>query len=54
MGDPFPLTRFDTPGLGLTISSDIAASEIGISARRAVLTMQTVRGNIWMMENVDR
>ena len=52
IGDPFQLTRFDTPGL--TISPDVGASDIGISARRAVLTMQTVRGNIWMMENVDR
>jgi hypothetical protein len=54
MGDPFQLTRFDTPGLGLTISPDVGATDIGISGRRAVLTMQTVRGNIWMMENVDR
>ena len=52
IGDPFLLTRFDTPGL--TISPDLAFAEIGISARRAVLPMQTVRGNIWMMENVDR
>ena len=52
IGDPIQLTRFDTPGL--TISPDVAATEIGISARRAVLTMQTVRGNIWVMENVDR
>jgi hypothetical protein len=54
MGDAFPLTRFDTPGLGLTISPDVGNSDIGISERRAVLTMQTVRGNIWIMENVDR
>ena len=54
MGDPFSLTRFDTPGLGLAMSSDVTASEIGVSERRAVLTLQTARGNIWMMENVDR
>ncbi len=52
IGEPFQLTRFDTPGL--SISPDVSNSEIGISARRAVLTMQTVRGNIWVMENVDR
>ena len=54
MGDPFQLTQFDTPSLGLTISPDVGATDIGISGRRAVLTMQTVRGNIWVMENVDR
>jgi len=52
IGAPFRLTQFDTPGL--TISPAVAVSETGISARRAVLTMQTVRGNIWVMENVDR
>ena len=52
MGDPFQLTRFDTPGL--TISPDVGATDIGISGRRAVLPMQTVRGHIWMMDNVNR
>ena len=54
MGDAFQLTQFDTPSLGLTISPDVGATDIGISGRRAVLTMQTVRGHIWVMENVDR
>ena len=52
IGDPFPVTRFDTPGL--TISPDLDTAEVGISARRAVLSMQTVRGNIWIMEHVER
>jgi hypothetical protein len=52
IGGPFALTRFDTPAL--RISPDVGWTEIGISATRAVLTMETVRGNIWMMENVDR
>jgi len=52
IGDPLALTRFDTPGL--RISPNVGWTETGISARRAVLTMETVRGNIWVMENVDR
>jgi Tol biopolymer transport system component len=52
IGEPFQVTRFDTPGS--TILPDMAYAEIGISARRAILPMQTVRGNIWVMENVDR
>jgi hypothetical protein len=36
------------------VQIDVAPPEIGISARRAVLTMATVTGGIWMLENVDR
>jgi serine/threonine protein kinase/Tol biopolymer transport system component len=52
VGEPFMVTRFDSPGL--VISPLIGDSEIGISARRAMLTMTTVSGNIWMLDNVDR
>jgi hypothetical protein len=52
VGDPFMITKFDSPGL--VISPDIASFEIDIAPRRAVLTMATVTGNIWMLENVDR
>jgi Tol biopolymer transport system component len=52
IGDSFALTRFDTPRL--RISPDVGWTEIGISATRAVVTMETTRGNIWMMDNVDR
>jgi serine/threonine protein kinase len=52
IGDPRQITKFDTPRL--KILPDIVFAEIGISAQRAVLPMQTVRGNIWIMENVDR
>ena len=52
VGSPFVITTFDSPGL--VISPDIASTEIGISAHRAVLTMATVTGSIWMLENVDR
>jgi len=52
IGAPFVITTFDSPGL--VISPDLGSSEIGISARRAVLTMATVTGGIWMLENVDQ
>ena len=52
VGHPFMITRFDSPGL--VISPEVGNSEIGIAQRRAVLTMATVTGNIWMLENVDR
>jgi Tol biopolymer transport system component len=53
VGDPFMITRFDSPGL--VISPDVrGGAEIGIAQRRAVLTMATVTGNIWMLDNVDK
>ena len=52
VGEPFKVTHFDAPSL--VISPEIAAAANGISARRAVLTMATVTGNIWMLENVDK
>jgi Tol biopolymer transport system component len=51
-GEPFRVTHFDAPGL--VISPDVVGSEMGISARRAMLTMETVTGNIWMLDNVDK
>ena len=53
IGNPFPITRFDSPDL--VIWSDASGgSEIGISARRAVFTMVSAKGSIWLLENVDR
>jgi Tol biopolymer transport system component len=53
VGEPFRITHFDAPGL--VISPNLAdGSEIGISAHRALLTMATVTGNIWMLDNVDK
>ena len=52
LGKPFRVTRFDTPGL--IISRDISQSEIGVSARRVILTMAAITGNIWMLDNVDK
>ena len=47
------VTHLDDPGL--MIWPDVArGSEIDISARHALLTMATVTGNIWMLENVDK
>ena len=52
VGQPFALTQFDTPAL--FISPDLQTSQMDISARHAVLTMKTVSGSIWMLDNVDR
>ena len=46
------ITRFDSPGL--VISPDVSSTDIGIAQRRAVLTMASVTGNIWMLDNVDK
>jgi hypothetical protein len=52
VGQPFMITHFDSPGL--MISPDVIDADLGISARRAVFTMATVSGNLWMLDNVDR
>ena len=36
------------------MSTNMVLSQIGISPRRAMLTMVSTRGNIWLLENVDR
>jgi hypothetical protein len=52
VGAPFKITSFDAPGL--VIPSEIGQVELGISARRTVLTMANITGNIWMLDNVDK
>jgi serine/threonine protein kinase/Tol biopolymer transport system component len=52
VGDPFALTQFETPTL--TISQDMNQSEMDVSSRHVVLTMKTVSGSIWMLDNVDK
>ncbi|MBA2440521.1 MAG: serine/threonine-protein kinase [Thermoleophilaceae bacterium] len=52
VGAPFMITRFESPGN--MIDPDIAEIESGISAQRAMLTLATVTGNIWMLDNVDK
>ncbi len=51
-GAPFRVTRLDSPAL--FISPAAVGSEIGIATRRAVLTLTSVQGSIWMLENTDR
>jgi Tol biopolymer transport system component len=52
VGQPFVITRFDTPSF--RISPHLERSSIGISDRRAALTILTVTGSIWMLDNVDK
>ncbi len=52
VGQPYALTQFDSPTM--RISPELQTSEMDVSARHAVLTMQTVSGSIWMIDNVDK
>jgi len=52
VGEPFTLTRFDSPTMAISPYLDL--SDLSISPQHAVLTMLTVTGSIWMLENVDR
>lgn len=52
LGQPFALTHFDSPSLAM--SPDITTAEMDVSSRQAVLTMKTVSGSIWMLDNVDK
>jgi hypothetical protein len=49
---PFALTRFDSQTL--VISPDMTHSDMDVSSRHVVLTMKTVTGSIWMLDNVDK
>jgi Tol biopolymer transport system component len=51
-GEPFQITRFDSPGLMIPPAIDTVES--GISPSRALLTLASVSGNIWMLDNADR
>jgi Tol biopolymer transport system component len=52
VGAPFAVTHFESPSLAIT--PEMGQSEIGISAHRAMLTMVSRKGSIWMLDNVDR
>ena len=54
IGAPFVITKFDSPRLVIAPDAAGNVGELGMSPRRVVLTMATVTGNIWMLENVDR
>ena len=52
VGEPFAISHFESRGR--MISPDMGNTETGISANRALLTLATVKGNIWMLDNVDQ
>jgi hypothetical protein len=52
VGKPFKITHFAAPGFALV--SDMVQTELGISARRALLAMASVTGDIWVLDNVDK
>ena len=54
VGAPFVISKFDSPRLVISPDADGNVGELGMSARRVVLTMAAVTGNIWMLENVDK
>jgi Tol biopolymer transport system component len=49
---PFALTHFDSQSL--VISPEMTQSDMDVSSRHVVLTMKTVAGSIWMLDNVDK
>ena len=51
VGSPFVITQFDKPDH--TISSDTGNTEMGVGGRRVLLTMASVTGNIWILDNVE-
>jgi hypothetical protein len=51
VGSPFRVTHFASPGH--VISPNFERMEIGIAERWAMLTMETVTGSIWMLDNVQ-
>jgi eukaryotic-like serine/threonine-protein kinase len=51
VGEPFMITRFDSQSHMISPES---MTGMGISARRAVLTMASVTGSVWMLDNVDK
>jgi Tol biopolymer transport system component/predicted Ser/Thr protein kinase len=52
VGQPFALSGFKSPRF--MISPDVDQTAMSVSARQAILTMKSVSGNIWMLDNVDK
>jgi hypothetical protein len=52
VGTPYVLSAFDSPRMA--ISRHITRTEMDVSAGQAILTMQSVTGSIWMLDNVDK
>lgn len=51
-GEPFEVTHFSSPDL--IVSPLLDRAEMGTAANRAMLTMQSATGSIWMLDNVDK
>jgi serine/threonine protein kinase/Tol biopolymer transport system component len=52
VGEPFALSDFKSPRF--MISPHVDQSEMSVSSRQAILTMESVSGNVWMLDNVDK
>lgn len=52
IGAPFQVTRFDSSRR--QISPTYGPAEVGVSAKRLILTIMEQTGSIWMLGNVDR
>jgi Tol biopolymer transport system component len=52
VGEPLALSDFRSPRF--VISPHVDRTEMSLSSRHAILTMESVSGNIWMLDNVDK
>jgi eukaryotic-like serine/threonine-protein kinase len=52
VGAPFAVTQYDSPSL--FVSPYMNVTEMGIAAHRAVLTMTSIKGSVWMLDNMDK
>jgi Tol biopolymer transport system component len=52
VGTPVAVTRYDSPSL--FVSPYMNVTEIGIAAHRAVLTMTSIKGSVWMLDHMDK
>jgi hypothetical protein len=52
VGQPYAVSAFDSPGL--YISPYLERAELDVASKHVVLTMRTVTGSVWMLDDVDR
>jgi hypothetical protein len=52
VGDPFPVTSFRSPQF--LISSQTVQMDIAVTATHLLIPMSESRGDIWMLDHVDR
>jgi Tol biopolymer transport system component len=52
VGEPFQVTRFDSPGL--MIPTEIPFVGFSLTQNRLTLTMTETSGSLWILDNVDR